>query len=130
MMTKKTHAYKRTSMKKQQNNSSHSNTHCVRVNIEFFHSTATAVAIAGTFNDWRPEATGMVSLGDGKWGKVLMLSPGDYEYLIVADGQWLPDPSASEMMPNPFGSFNSVLHVGKIASKRNATCLALEKRPR
>jgi hypothetical protein len=34
-----------------------------RIRIEFTHPTASEVAIAGTFNDWRPDATQMVPLG-------------------------------------------------------------------
>ena len=45
------------------------------VQVKFSHPAAGAVAIAGTFNDWRPEATPMVSLGDGSWARELVLSP-------------------------------------------------------
>ena len=79
--------------------------------VEFSHPTAKAVAIAGTFNDWRPDASQMVAVGDGCWLKELVLSPGTYEYLLVADGQWLPDPSAQQNVPNPFGGVNSLLTV-------------------
>src|SRR3954471_17049731 len=82
-----------------------------KIRIEFFHSSATHVAIAGSFNDWKPEATPMVKLGGGRWGKLLVLPPGTYEYLLVADGQWTPDPNAEEMTPNPFGSLNCVMRV-------------------
>ncbi len=81
------------------------------VHVEFSHPTATAVAIAGTFNDWRPEATPMVAMGEGRWLKELVLPPGRYEYLFVADGQWLPDPLAQATTPNPFGGMNSVVTV-------------------
>jgi 1,4-alpha-glucan branching enzyme len=83
------------------------------VHVKFSHAIAGAVAIAGTFNDWRPEATPMVSLGDGRWAKELVLSPGTYEYLFVADGQWLCDPLAHETVPNPYGGRNCVLTVSK-----------------
>ncbi len=88
--------------------------HLVRV--EFTHPTANAVAIAGTFNDWRPEATQMVALGAGRWVKELVLPPGTYEYLLVADGNWLPDPSAKKNVPNAFGGVNSVLDVSNGAA--------------
>lgn len=81
------------------------------VHVKFSHPAAGAVAIAGTFNDWRPEATPMVSTGDGSWLKELALKPGTYEYLFVADGEWLCDPLAQETVPNPFGGRNSVLMV-------------------
>ncbi len=83
--------------------------HAVRV--EFSHPTATAVAIAGTFNDWRPEATPMIAMGEGRWLKELVLPPGRYEYLFVADGQWLTDPLAHDTVTNPFGGVNSVVMV-------------------
>ena len=78
---------------------------------EFLHPTAARVCLAGTFNDWRPEATPMVPIGDGRWMKELTLPPGVYEYRIVADGQWMPDPLAREATPNPFGGMNSVLRI-------------------
>ncbi len=59
------------------------------VHWEFNHPTATAVAIAGTFNDWRPEVTEMVAVGDGCWRKEIVLPPGTYEYLFVADDEWI-----------------------------------------
>jgi putative sigma-54 modulation protein len=49
------------------------------VPIEFNHATATSVGIAGTSNDWKPEATPMVPLGDGRWHNDLALAPGVYE---------------------------------------------------
>src|SRR5437764_9883746 len=81
------------------------------VRLEFKHPTAASVALAGTFNDWRPETTPMVGVGEGRWLKELVLPPGRYEYLLVADGQWLPDPLTQETVPNPFGGVNSVIHV-------------------
>ena len=81
------------------------------VHLEYTHPTAAAVCVAGTFNNWRPEATPMVALGDGRWRKELTLPPGVYEYRIVADGEWLADPLARETNRNPFGGLNSVLKV-------------------
>ena len=81
--------------------------------VEFSHPTATAVAIAGNFNDWRPDSAPMVALGNGRWRKELALTPGIYEYLIVADGKWTPDPSAKETAPNPFGGVNSLVSIPK-----------------
>jgi len=81
------------------------------VRLEFIHDTAKSVAVAGTFNDWRPGATEMVSVGDGRWLKELVLAPGAYEYRLVVDGEWMPDPRASETASNPFGESNSVLRV-------------------
>lgn len=57
------------------------------------------------------QATPMVSLRDGRWVKQLALPPGSYEYCLVVDGAWLPDPSAKETTPSPFGGVNAVLRV-------------------
>ena len=57
-------------------------------------------------------ATPMIALGEGRLAKDLALPPGDYEYCLVVDGQWTPDPKATETVPNPFGGVNSVRRVG------------------
>jgi 1,4-alpha-glucan branching enzyme len=85
-----------------------------KVHVEFVHQTARKVCIAGAFNDWRPEASPMFFLGDGRWGKELALPPGAYEYRLVVDGEWMPDPQAGETVPNPFGGVNSVLRTEEI----------------
>jgi 1,4-alpha-glucan branching enzyme len=82
-----------------------------RIHLEFTHPTATKICIAGTFNDWRPSATPMVAVGNGKWAKDLALPPGSYEYRLVADGEWMSDPAAGKTVPNPFGGVNSVIDI-------------------
>jgi hypothetical protein len=47
----------------------------------------------------------------GHWWKETALAPGTYEYCLVVDGQWMPDPLARESVPNPFGGRNSILKV-------------------
>jgi 1,4-alpha-glucan branching enzyme len=81
------------------------------VRFEFTHPTAKAVYLAGSFNHWQPEARTLHSAGAGNWWEVTSLAPGTYEYCFVVDGQWVPDPRASESVANPFGGRNSVLHV-------------------
>lgn len=83
----------------------------VEVRLEFTRSVATTVFVAGTFNEWRPTATPMIPIADGRWVKQLLLPPGRYEYCLVVDGEWMPDPQARECVPNPFGGLNSVLDV-------------------
>lgn len=97
--------------KKQKNKSASqaSASRCARV--EFNHSCAREVCVAGSFNEWQPTATPMISLGDGKWKKELMLPPDRYEYRFLVDGQWVDDPAAKETLPNPFGGLNAVLIV-------------------
>jgi len=85
--------------------------HTQQVRLEFFHPHASEVNIAGSFNDWRPGATWMISLGKGRWVKELLLPPGRYEYVFVVDGNWMPDPRAVESTAGPRGNQNSVLVV-------------------
>jgi 1,4-alpha-glucan branching enzyme len=93
----------------------------VPVRFEFTHPTAKTVCLAGTFNHWQPEAKTLHSSGVGNWWKETALAPGTYEYCLVVDGQWMPDPLARESVPNPFGGKNSILHV---ASSPEAAHLA------
>jgi 1,4-alpha-glucan branching enzyme len=83
-----------------------------RTHFEFTSPTAESVYIAGTFNEWQAKVTPMVALERGRWAKDLILPPGIYEYRLVVDGQWMPDPQATEAAPNPFGGVNSVRRVG------------------
>ena len=71
---------------------------------------AKQVYVAGSFNNWHAAAQPLRPAG-GEWVGELKLAPGRYEYLFVVDGKWLPDPSAPEKVPNPFGGFNSLLSV-------------------
>lgn len=77
---------------------------------------AEAVFLAGTFNDWDPEATPMERAVDGTWSARLELPPGRYEYKFVVDGCWCCDAdddeeSLRDCVPNPFGSMNRVVDV-------------------
>ncbi|MGO8765071.1 MAG: glycogen-binding domain-containing protein [Limisphaerales bacterium] len=81
------------------------------VRFEFSHPTAKSVCLAGTFNHWKPEAKTLHSTGVGQWWKETFLAPGTYEYCLVVDGQWMPDPRARESVPNPYGGRNSILTV-------------------
>lgn len=87
----------------------------VPVTFEFTHPTATSVCIAGTFNHWQAEAKPMHCVGGGCWHRDTVLPPGTYEYCLVVDGQWIPDPLAKESAPNPFGGRNSILTVARPA---------------
>ena len=81
------------------------------IHFEYINSQADSVCLAGTFNEWHPNATPMTALVRGHWKKDLELLPGTYEYALVVDGRWIPDPHCEEMVENSFGSLNSVLKV-------------------
>ena len=92
----------------------------VPVHFEYTHATASSVCVAGTFNQWQPEAKSLHASGAGRWVKETALLPGTYEYCLIVDGQWMPDPLAKDDVPNPFGGRNSILKV----LSREATHLA------
>jgi 1,4-alpha-glucan branching enzyme len=81
--------------------------------ITFTHvnSSARAVSLAGSFNDWNPQSHLLTRQPDGKWATALPLPPGRYEYLFVVDGRWVPDAEAIEWIPNPHGSVNCIIDV-------------------
>jgi Glycogen recognition site of AMP-activated protein kinase len=81
------------------------------VSLEFVKPGAKQVAVAGSFNDWKPERMPLTQAANGRWIGDLAVKPGRHEYLFVVDGQWLPDPNAKETVQNPFGGKNSVLTV-------------------
>jgi 1,4-alpha-glucan branching enzyme len=81
------------------------------VNLEIYEPAAIDVCVAGSFNNWEPQATPLVPLGNGRWCKELTLPEGRYEYRFVVDGAWVNDPKAEETAPNPFGSVNSILTI-------------------
>lgn len=83
----------------------------IPIYFEYINPAAHTVCIAGTFNQWRPEAKLMHPAGGGRWMKETALAPGVYEYCYVVDGQWMPDPNAEESVPNPYGGMNSILRV-------------------
>lgn len=83
----------------------------VPVRFEFNHPTALTVAIAGSFNQWQPDTKPLRNSGTGRWWEEIALAPGTYEYCLVVDGKWMPDPRAQETVPNPFGGKNSVIKV-------------------
>lgn len=99
------------SMKTRTNKRSAREPLALRIRIEFHDEQAHEVCIAGTFNDWRPDATPMRAAGAGDWAADLSLPAGRYEYRFVVDEQWRNDPAAASQVPNGFGSFNSVVEV-------------------
>ena len=93
----------------------------IAVRLEFHNDNAQAVCIAGSFNEWNPKTTPMLTTGPGQWVKELALSPGIYEYQYVVDGRWINDPQAVKSKPNPYGGRNSVLVVEQNNTKSGTT---------
>lgn len=85
--------------------------HSLPVRFEFTDPNAGSVYIAGTFNNWQPNARPMHPVGNGRWIKETVLPIGTYEYCLVVDEEFCPDPLAPETVPNPFGGRASILKV-------------------
>jgi len=64
------------------------------------------VSIAGSFNEWTPQA--LKRGAKGIWSVTLPLSSGTHEYKFVVDSEWREDPANPERTASPFGGFNSV----------------------
>lgn len=83
----------------------------VPVSFLYTNPKAKTVCLAGSFNNWKPEPKTLHTSGAGNWWKETALAPGTYEYCLIVDGQWMPDPQAHESVPNPFGGRNSIVTV-------------------
>lgn len=85
----------------------------VYVRFVLYAPAAKQVTVAGTFNQWDPEASPLARVaGDGVWSVTLPLHAGQHQYAFVIDGkQWVPDPAAPAV-DDGFGRRNSVLAVG------------------
>lgn len=85
----------------------------VYVHFELTAPAARAVAVAGSFNGWRPEALPMRRSSAGVWSVTVPLALGEYHYQFVVDGvRWVSDPTAHALEDDGFGGRNSVIVVG------------------
>lgn len=64
------------------------------------------VGIAADFTDWKIVP---LKLQEGIYRKDFELPAGIYQYKLVVDGVWMPDPANAQVTPDPFGGFNSIL---------------------
>lgn len=85
-----------------------------KVRFEVRFPEASAVYIAGTFNDWDGTARRLkrVKKGEPLFVAVLDLPPGHHEFKYVVDGEWVCCPN-SESIPNEMGGHNSVVEVAE-----------------
>jgi 1,4-alpha-glucan branching enzyme len=83
-----------------------------KIRLECRVPEAKRVCVAGSFNNWQPNAAPMQQEAEGLWTLDLELPPGTYQYRFVVDGcRWCSDPKATDTVPNPFGDSNAVLRV-------------------
>lgn len=72
---------------------------------------AKEVVLTGDFTDWSKDRVKMAEAAEGEWRATLALSPGKYEYRLLADGEWRDHLEAAKRVANAFGSENCVLVV-------------------
>ncbi len=84
-----------------------------RVKFEYRATSESAVFVAGTFNEWRPDHKALKAKeGEGVFSATMMLPKGTHEYKFVVNDTWCADPDCNEWVPNDFGGINSVVTVG------------------
>lgn len=84
----------------------------VLVRFVLYAPGAHRVAVAGTFNQWDPNAVLLIPAGtSGVWTTTLALPVGQHQYAFVVDGaRWVADPGAPAV-DDGFGRHNSVMAV-------------------
>ncbi|NOZ34010.1 MAG: alpha-amylase [Chlorobi bacterium] len=70
------------------------------------------VQIKGEMNAWNPNNTNL-KFENGIWKTEIIAEPGNYQYLIVADGKEMLDLANPVKISNGMGGFNSVMKIGK-----------------
>ena len=83
-----------------------------RVTFRFPAKKGADVRVAGSFNNWDPEARPLIpAKGTGVYSIAILLPAGRHEYKFIVDGQWLGDPVCAETVPDGHGTMNSVVVV-------------------
>ncbi|MCW3110346.1 MAG: hypothetical protein JWQ09_4852 [Segetibacter sp.] len=71
---------------------------------------ARKVALAGNFNDWKPNEIFMEPVEEG-WKIAYVLGPGNYQYKFIIDGNWITDPANPNIVSDGKGNLNSFMVV-------------------
>lgn len=72
---------------------------------------ARSVKLAADFTEWEKQPLDMTKNEQGHWHLNVPLSPGDYCYRFIVDGEWRDDPRPVKQVFNPFGTINAVVKV-------------------
>tara|TARA_R100000908_G_scaffold65428_1_gene56435 strand:- start:65348 stop:67717 length:2370 start_codon:yes stop_codon:yes gene_type:complete len=78
-----------------------------------------SVKMKGEMNNWNPNATVFEKNGD-IWEATMLVNEGVYQYVLVIDGQEMPDPDNPNTVSNGMGGTNSVLTVGDADAEKPA----------
>lgn len=81
----------------------------------FRDDDADRVTIVGEFNGWDEDATPLHPRRDGLWKAIVDLSPGQWGYLFVVDGEWVRDPDNPVVRRDESSAMGevSVIRVGR-----------------
>lgn len=71
------------------------------------YPNANRVMLAGSFNNWSPEALQMQKTANG-WSADVQLNPGKYWYKFIVDGNWIVDEDNLLRENDGMGNINSV----------------------
>lgn len=77
---------------------------------------ARKVMLAGSFNNWDPDALAMMRTDSG-WITRVKLKPGKYWYKFVADGNWMTDNDNLLRENDGYGNLNSVYFQSNVTFK-------------
>jgi hypothetical protein len=87
------------------------------------NKNAKRVMLAGSFNNWEPEALAMSNTDSG-WIAKVKLGPGKYWYKFIVDGRWTTDTDNRVSENDGLGNVNSVFYkpntVFRLTSYTNA----------
>ncbi|OGH60155.1 MAG: hypothetical protein A3G34_09150 [Candidatus Lindowbacteria bacterium RIFCSPLOWO2_12_FULL_62_27] len=83
----------------------------VDVQFRYRDPNAILVGVGGEFNRWDWKAARMKKGPDGVWTIRLRLSPGEYAYKFVVEGDWVEDPE-NPLKKAVDGTQNSLIRVG------------------
>ncbi len=90
----------------------------VKYTFTYKSTTAKEVSIAASFNNWSAEANPLTNNGNGEWKIAVELQPNYYQYKIVADGNWIPDPKNEWKINDGGDNFNSIVKIGNPATPK------------
>lgn len=82
-----------------------------------FADEYTSLSLKGNFNGWNHKASVLQREGEN-WVYEKYLFPGEYQYLVVADGQEIMDPFNSDSIDNGTGGYNSRIIVGELKDNK------------
>ena len=84
----------------------------MRVDFVWRAARGPAVYAASAFNDWNPREIRLSETdGTGAYRATVALPQGRHDYKFVVNGVWHPDLNCPHLVPNEFGSLNSVVVV-------------------